>query len=297
MEVQEELIANHRDERADNDDQWTTIIRSRSSWFDVNISELWQFRDLITLFVRRDFVVIYKQTILGPLWYILKPILTTVIFTVIFGRVAKISTDGLPDMLFYMAGTIVWGYFAECITMTSNTFAQNAKIFGKVYFPRLTVPVATVINNLITFTLQFLFFLGFLVYFGVKGADVRLTAWVAYMPVLLLQMAALGLGVGIIVSSLTTKYRDLVFLTGFGVQLWMYATPVVYPLSVVPDKWKWLVVINPMAPVVETFRQAFLGAGGVDGLQLGVSLIITAGLLVSGIILFSRIEKSFVDTV
>lgn len=280
-----------------DENQWTTIIRPKSGWFDVQLTELWQCKDLIMLFVRRDFVVIYKQTILGPLWYLLRPLLTTVIFTIIFGRVAKISTDGLPDVLFYMAGTVVWGYFAECMTMTSNTFTQNAPIFGKIYFPRLSVPISVVISNFIGFALQFLFFLGFLLYFFLKGANIRPTLWIAYTPLLFLQMAALGLGMGIVVSSMTTKYRDLTFLVGFGVQLGMYATPVVYPLSVVPDRWKWLVALNPMASVVETFRRAFLGAGGVSIQQLGISILITLSILIFGIILFSRIEKSFIDTV
>jgi lipopolysaccharide transport system permease protein len=240
---------------------------------------------------------VYKQTILGPLWFVLKPLLTTIVFTIVSGRVAKISTEGVPDMLFYMAGTVIWGYFANCMTMTSNTFIQNAGIFGKVYFPRLTIPISVVISNLLGFALQFGVFLGFLGFFLIKDAPIRPTAWIACMPVLLVQMAALGLGTGIIVSSLTTKYRDLSFLTQFGVQLWMYATPIVYPLSIISDRWKWLVTLNPMAPVVETFRYAFLGVGGVSMQQFGISSLLTLGILLCGIMLFSRIEKSFIDTV
>lgn len=281
-----------------DEDQWTKIIRPRSGWFDVRIAELWRYRDLITLFVWRDFVKVYKQTILGPLWYLIQPLLTTIMFTVVFGRIARISTDGVPHVLFYMSGTVVWSYFANCLVNTSDTFITNAAMFSKVYFPRLTVPLSIVISNLIAFALQFMFFLMVLGYYVLShDAPVRLTAWIGYMPLLILQMAALGLGVGIIISSLTTKYRDLRFLTGFGVQLWMYATPIVYPLSVVPERWRWLVALNPMAPIVETFRHAFLGAGKVDIFQAGSSIGITLIILLLGIVLFSRIEKSVMDTV
>jgi lipopolysaccharide transport system permease protein len=277
--------------------QWTKIIRPRSGWFDIPIRALWQYRDLILLFVWRDFVKVYKQTILGPIWYLLQPLLTTIVFTVIFGRVAKISTDGLPQTLFYLSGTVVWSYFANCLTITSETFTANAAIFSKVYFPRLTVPISIIISNLIAFALQFLFFIVFLGYYALIGVPFTLTKWFIYTPLLVVHMAALGLGVGILISSMTTKYRDLRFLTGFGVQLWMYATPIVYPLSVVPAQWKWLVVLNPMAPVVEIFRQAFLGAGSVDIQQLEISIIITVGILMIGIMLFSRIEKSVMDII
>lgn len=279
------------------ENQWTKIIRPRSGWFDVHLAELWHYKDLILLFVRRDFVSVYKQTILGPLWYVIQPLLTTIVFTVIFGRIAKISTDGLPHVLFYMSGTVVWNYFANCLANTSNTFVANVHIFGKVYFPRLTVPMAIIISKLITFGLQFLFFIGILFYFSLKGQSITPTIWILYTPLLVIHMAALGLGMGIIISSLTTKYRDLSFLTAFGVQLWMYATPIVYPLSAVPSQWKWLVALNPMAPIVETFRHAFLGSGRVDIGQLGMSIVMTLGILFIGIILFSRIEKSFMDTV
>lgn len=280
-----------------NENHWTKVIRPRSGWFDLRIAELWRYRDLILLFVWRDFVKVYKQTILGPLWYLLQPLLTTIVFTVIFGRIARISTEGLPHILFYMSGTVVWSYFANCLTSTSDTFIENAPIFSKIYFPRLTVPISIVISNLIAFALQFLFFLIFLCYYSFKGVPIGLTGWIVYTPLLVIQMAALGLGMGIIVSSMTTKYRDLRFLTKFGVQLWMYATPIVYPLSVVPSRWKWVIALNPMASIVETFRHAFLGAGSVDIQQLGVSIAMTLSILMIGIILFSRIEKSVMDTV
>lgn len=280
-----------------DESQWTTVIQPRSGWFDINLPEIWQYRDLIMLFVRRDFVANYKQTILGPLWFVLQPLFTTLVFTVVFGRIAKIPTDGLPQIVFYLGGIVTWNYFASCLNKTSDTFVSNAGIFGKVYFPRLAIPVATVITNLITFTIQFSLFLLIMLYFNFRGSSIHPNLWILYTPLLLLQMAALGLGVGILVSSMTTKYRDLSFLVAFGVQLWMYATPVVYPMSQIPVQWQWAYAFNPMAAVVETFRYAFLGAGTVSPLRLLISAGITAVLLVLGIILFSRVEKNFMDTV
>mgnify|MGYP001578199058 CR=1 FL=1 len=278
-------------------ENWTTEIRSRSGWFDIRPMELWHYRDLISLFVRRDFVSIYKQTILGPIWFLLQPLFSTVVFTIIFGGIARIPTDGLPPTIFYMAGIIVWNYFSSCLTRTSDTFTANAGIFGKVYFPRLSVPLSIAIINMLTFAIQFSFFLCFLLYFYLKGSSVQPNWWVVITPLLLLQMGALGLGLGIIVSSLTTKYRDLAFVMGFGVQLWMYATPIVYPMSQIPEKWHWIYALNPMAAIVETFRYAFLGAGSIQPWQLGLSLAVTLLLLAVGIIMFSRVEKTFMDTV
>ncbi len=277
--------------------QWTSIIRPASGWFDFHLSELWRYRDLIMLFVRRDFVSVYKQTILGPLWFLIQPLLTAVVFTIIFGRIAKIPTDGLPRMLFYLSGVVVWNYFAACLSKTFDTFVGNAHVFGKVYFPRLTVPVSVVISNLVTFGIQFTLFLFFLVYFSVNGSTINQQPSIVFLPLLILQMAALGLGFGIIVSSLTTKYRDLSQLVGFGVQLWMFATPIVYPASRVPAKWQWIMALNPMAPIIEFFRFSFLGAGTVNPLQMGMSVVTTLLVLFSGIVLFSRIEKNFMDTV
>jgi lipopolysaccharide transport system permease protein len=274
-----------------------TVIRPANGWFDFRLSELWRYRDLIMLFVRRDFVSVYKQTILGPLWFLVQPLMTTIVFTVIFGRIAKIPADGLPHMLFYLSGVVVWNYFAGCLNKTSDTFAGNAYIFGKVYFPRLAVAVSAVISNLVTFGIQFALFLCFLVYFSVNGSTVALQPSVIFLPLLVLQMAALGLGLGIIVSSLTTKYRDLSYLVGFGVQLWMFATPIVYPTSQIPLKWQWLIALNPMAPIVEYFRYALLGSGTVTAFQIGMSVGITILVLFVGIVLFSRVEKSFMDTV
>ncbi|PCJ89615.1 MAG: ABC transporter permease [Flavobacteriales bacterium] len=278
-------------------ENWTTILKPKTGWFDINLNELWQYRDLIFLFVRRDFVSIYKQTILGPIWFIIQPLLTTIMFTVVFGKIANIPTDGLPPMLFYMAGTVAWTYFSESLNKTSNTFTANASIFGKVYFPRLAIPISIVISNLFTFIIQFVFFLCFMLFFYLKGAEFHPNKWVLLTPVLLLVMAMLGLGMGIIISSMTTKYRDLRFAVGFGVQLWMYGTPVVYPLSEVPEKWKFLFAINPMSSIIETFRYAFLGKGAVNIDYLAISGITTIILLVIGIVLFSKIEKNFMDTV
>jgi len=276
---------------------WTKVISPRKGWFDLNLLNLWNYRDLIMLFVKRDFVTFYKQTILGPLWFLLQPLFTALVFTVIFGKIAKIPTDGLPQMLFYMSGIVIWNYFSDCLNKTSDTFVANAGIFGKVYFPRLTVPVSIVITNLITFAIQFFLFLIFWVYFYVGGAAITPTLWSLLIPLLLIQMAALGLGLGILVSSLTTKYRDLKFVVGFGVQLWMYATPIVYPMSQIPDKWQWLFALNPMAAIVETARFAFLGAGSVRPWNLAISFAMTLLILLAGTVLFSRIEKTFMDTV
>jgi lipopolysaccharide transport system permease protein len=277
--------------------QWTSVIRPVSGWFDIHLSELWRYRDLIMLFVRRDFVAVYKQTILGPLWFLIQPLFTTIVFTIIFGRIAKISTDGLPQILFYLSGVVAWNYFAGCLNKTSDTFVGNAHLFGKVWFPRLAVPVSIVISNLITFAIQFLLFMGFWLYFFINGSTLNPKPLILLLPLLIIQMAALGLGVGIIVSSLTTKYRDLTQLMGFGVQLWMFATPIIYPTSQVPEKWQWLIAVNPMSSIIETFRYSFLGAGTVYPWQVGLSVVTTIFILFSGIILFSRIEKSFMDTV
>lgn len=273
------------------------VISNRSRWLDINLKELWRYRDLIILFVRRDFVAIYKQTILGPLWFLLQPLLSTIVFTIVFGKIANIPTDGLPQPLFYMSGIVVWNYFASCLSGTSNTFVTNASIFGKVYFPRLTVPVSIAITNLMTFLIQFALFLLFLSFFYLKGVVVKPNLFIFLTPFLMLQMGILGLGFGILISSLTTKYRDLTFVVGFGVQLWMYATPIVYPMSQIPERWQWLFAFNPMAAIIETFRYAFLGAGSVKPLHMAISLGVTLTILSIGLVLFSRIEKTFMDTV
>lgn len=278
-------------------DAWTLVIDAKSRWFDIDVKELWHYRDLVLLFVRRDFTSVYKQTALGPLWFILQPLLTTLVFTVIFGNVAGLSTDGLPKVLFYLSGVVAWRYFADCLTKTSQTLRSNAHIFGKVYFPRLAVPLSVVLSNLIPFVLQFGIFLLFLVYFSWGGATFGPTAWVAAVPLLVLLMAMLGLGMGLLITAMTIKYRDLSFLVGFGVQLLMYASPVIYPLSMIPDQYRVYALANPMTPVIETFRYAFLGRGVVALDHLALSAAVITGILVLGLGVFSRVEKNFMDTV
>lgn len=281
----------------ENDSDWTMEIHSRTGWFDINVPELWHYRDLIVLFVQRDFIAYYKQTVLGPLWFLLQPLFTAIVFTIIFSSIAHIPTDGFPPFLFYLSGTIAWTYFATCMTRTSNTFLANAGIFGKVYFPRLVVPISVVISNLLSFAIQFGLFLIFLLWFYLNGSGIKPNVWILLTPLLLVQMAALGLGFGILISSLTTKYRDLSLALGFGVQLWMYATPVVYPLSQIPAQWQWLFALNPMTAIVETFRYAYLGSGAIQPWMLGVSLGMTILVVILGIVLFSRVEKNFMDII
>jgi lipopolysaccharide transport system permease protein len=280
-----------------SDDYWDMIINPTRSWWDLQLKDLWRYRDLIRLFVWRDFIALYKQTILGPLWYLIQPILTTVVFTVIFGNIAQLSTDGLPGFLFYLAGNTIWSYFAACLTATSNTFNQNKNIFGKVYFPRLSVPISIVISNMISFFIRFGVFLAFFAYFLLAGSVIEPNWWIAILPVLLLLMAGMGLGLGIIVSSLTTKYRDLQQLVSFGVQLLMYATPVIYPLSSVSGKWQMALLLNPMTAIVEVFRFAFLGVSAINPLWLLYSAGFTIIVLLLGILIFNRVEASFMDTV
>ena len=279
-------------------ENWSLIILPQRRLFDLRLPALWRYRDLVMLFVRRDFVSVYKQTILGPLWFLIQPLLTTIIFTFIFGAVAKLPTDGLPQFLFYMSGTVVWSYFANCLTKTSDTFIANANLFGKVYFPRLAVPVSILISNLITFLIQFAMFLVFVLYFVLRGTSIQPSwPWIALSPVLLFMMAGLGLGFGILISSLTTKYRDLRFLVQFGVQLLMYATPVIYPVSSIPAQFQWIILANPMTSIVEGFRYAFLGAGSVNVWQLAYSFGFMTVLVAVGIVIFNRVEATFMDTV
>jgi len=283
--------------KSNADINWDYIIRPQRRWLDLRLGELWRARNLIMLFVWRDFVTYYKQTILGPLWYLIQPLITSLTFTVVFGNFAKLSTDGLPQFLFYLAGTVVWGYFSACLTKTSNVFTSHANIFGKVYFPRLTVPISILLSNLITLLIQFLLFLAFMIYFSSSGADVHPNATILLLPILLILMAGLGLGFGIIISALTTRYRDLQFLVTFGAQLWMYITPVVYPLSSVPETYRWLVLANLMTSIVETFRFAFLGAGIVETTHLLYSLVCMIVVMLIGILIFNRVERTFMDTV
>ena len=277
--------------------QWDLDISPKRGWFDLHLGDLWRYRDLIRLFVWRDFVAGYKQTILGPIWYIIQPILTTIVFTIIFGNIAKISTDGIPPFLFYLAGNTVWSYFSGCFLATSNTFVNNANIFGKVYFPRLSVPVSIVISNLISFGIRFGVFLLFIVYYLLTGSPIQPNIWILFLPVMLLLMAGMGLGFGIITSSLTTKYRDLQQLVGFGVQLLMYLSPVIYPISSVTGIWSHLIMLNPMTPIVEMFRFAFLGTSSLNPIWLLYSGGFAVVVLFIGLLLFNHTEASFMDTV
>jgi len=277
--------------------EWTEIIEPHGHIFDLKLKELWKYRDLIYLFVHRDFVAQYKQTILGPAWHFIQPLFTTITFTIIFGKIAQISTDGVPPFIFYMAGTVIWTYFSGVLTATSGTFTGNAGIFGKVYFPRLAVPVAHVVSKLIAFAIQFVFFLFFLGYFIWKGSDIHPNIWIIATPLLLLMMAGFGFSLGIIISALTTRYRDLTVLVGFGVQLLMYASPVIYPLSALSEEWRFWMGLNPIAPIIELFRYAYLGAGSLNLLMLGTSFLIIAVILFIGILIFNRTERTFMDTV
>ena len=278
--------------------EWDLIIRPKIGWLDLHLADLWRYRDLTAMFVWRDFVAQYKQTILGPLWHILQPLFTTLIFTVVFGKMAKLPTDGVPPLLFYLAGVTCWLYFADCINRTSVTFISNAAIFGKVYFPRLSVPLSHVISSMMKFAIQLALFLAFLIFYWMQGAPVQPTAAITLTPLLLLLMAGLSLGAGIIVSALTTRYRDLQQLVVFGVQLMMYATPVVYPLSMIGGgSFRWLILANPMTPIVETFRYAYLGSGTFYGIYLCYSAGFTLAVLFIGIVLFNHVERTFMDTV
>ena len=277
--------------------QGITVIQANKSLFDINLKELWKYRELVLLFVRRDFVALYKQTILGPLWFIIQPLLTTIMYTVVFANIAKIPTSGLPPLVFYLSGTVAWTYFSTSLVKTSDTFLNNAKIFGKVYFPRLAVPVSIIISNLIQFIIQFTLMLSIISFYSIKGIQFDMGISVLYLPILLLILAGLGLGFGIIISSLTTKYRDLKQLVTFGVQLWMYATPVIFPLSEVGGKYKIIFYINPLTGVIEAFRYLLLGVGDLNFILLGYSVIFMLVILTIGVLLFNRIERNFMDVV
>lgn len=279
-----------------------TLIRPKSGWFDLPVKELFRYKDLILLFVKRDFVSLYKQTVLGPAWAVIQPFLTTIVFSLVFGSIAGLAPEGVPSFLFYLSGTVVWTYFANCLTRTSDTFIANAAILGKVYFPRLVMPVSTVLSKLIDFAIQYGFFLIFLVIYGLTGAAIRPNWLILLTPLLLLQLAMLSLGCGVIISAATTKYRDLRMLVSFGVQLWMYASPVAYDMfsmsAFAPGgKYYSLYMLNPVTPIVNLFRYAYLGLGQVDWQSYGISWAVTCCLLFAGIVLFSRVEKTFMDTV
>ena len=276
---------------------WTTVITPKRKWYDFNIKELIQYRDLVFMFVKRSFTSQYKQTILGPLWFIINPLLTSFISTVVFGGIAGIKTGEVPYFLFYLCGFTLWNYFATCVNQTSTTFSTNANIMGKVYFPRLTMPISSVIFAAINMLVVFVMTVMVMIVYSFKGCPIRPNIYLVLLPVLVIQTAALGLGVGIIVSSLTTKYRDLVVLVSFGVNLWMYATPVVYPLEQVSGKLRTAVLINPMSAVINNFRYALLGEGEFEFFWWIVSIVVTFIMLLLGILLFNKVEKTFMDTV
>jgi len=286
-----------KDNAQADDGKWTEVIRPKTHLLDLQLNELWRYRDLVMMFVRRDFISNYKQTILGPLWFLVQPLLTTITFVLIFGRVAGISTDGLPMLAFYLAGITIWNYFSETLNKTATVFRDNAQIFGKVYFPRMTMPFSIVISNLIRFLIQFGLFLIVWVYYLFQQDAIQPNTYILLTPLLVIMMGILGLGFGMIISSLTTKYRDLIFLLTFGVQLLMYATPVIYPLSSISEKYKWIIMANPMSAIVETFRYGFLGSGTFSWSNLAYSFTFTIVCLVIGILVFNKVEKTFTDTV
>lgn len=280
-----------------NKNNWTSVITSERKLFRLNLRELVQYKDLLFLFVKRDITAQYKQTILGPLWFFIQPLLTTFVFTIIFGKVAKLPSDGIPHILFYLSGIIVWNYFSQCAITTSNTFISNRHIFTKVYFPRLITPLSIAVSKLIQFFIQFAMFLLVISYYYIMGLPVNINPILFMLPLLIFQMGLLGLSVGIIISSMTTKYRDLSFLVGFGMQLWMYATPVVYPQTMVPEKWQFIYSLNPMVSVIRFFKYGFFGTGEIDWFQYGTGVVVTFLLLFTGIMIFNWVERTFVDTI
>jgi lipopolysaccharide transport system permease protein len=284
----------------EKEEPWDMEIKPQNNLLDLHLSDVWRYRDLLLLLVRRDFVSFYKQTILGPLWFFIQPLFTTIIFTFVFGNLAGISTDGLPQPLFYLAGITAWNYFADCLTKTSTVFKDNANIFGKVYFPRLIMPLSIVVSNLVRFGVQMLLFIVLLGYYLIQGFDFGPNLYILLFPVIVALMACLGLGLGMVISAMTTKYRDLAFLVTFGVQLLMYATTVIYPLSTAIEKYpkySWLIEYNPMTPIIETFRYGFLGNGSFSWESLSYCAGFTLLITFIGIIIFNKVEKNFVDTV
>ncbi len=276
--------------------EWTEIIEDSHSLFDLKLKEVWRYKDLVYMFVKRDFVSSFKQTVLGPIWFFINPIFTTLAYLIIFGNIANLPTDGAPKILFYLAGVMLWNYFSSSLTGTSSTFSGNAGIFGKVYFPRLVTPISVVISNLMRFGVQFLLFLGFWSYFLFKG-EVQPNIWMLATPFLIILMAAFALGAGMIFSALTTKYKDLSMLLGFGVSLYMYATPVIYPISVLKGSWRELAYYNPLTGIFECFKYGWLGKGEFSVLMLGLSTIIIFFILALGTVIFNKVEKTFMDTV
>ena len=290
MTSKKELIAENED--------WDLVIKPKGKLFDLQLKEVWRYRDLLFLFVKRDFTAQYKQTILGPVWHIIQPVFTTIMFVLIFDKIANIPTDGIHPVLFYMSGITIWNYFAACLNATSNTFVANANIFGKVYFPRLVIPLSVTVSNVVKFGIQFLILLSVMIFYNFRDYPFHIYWTWVIIPFLVLLMAAMGLGLGIIISSLTTKYRDLAILTGFGVQLLMYATPIAYPLSFIDTKpIGWIAHLNPLTGIVEAFKFALFNNAAFNQAALVYSIIFTTVILFLGLILFHKVEKNFMDTV
>lgn len=281
----------------DKSENWTTIIKPKNKLLQVDFGEIWKYRDLLSMFVKRDIVTQYKQTVLGPAWYFIQPALTTIMYMVVFGGIAKISTDGLPQPMFYLAGIVCWQYFADCLNKTSATFTTNQNIFGKVYFPRLIVPLATVSSNLVRMGIQFLVFIAVYIYYVLIKVDVAPNIYSLLVPVLIIMLAGLALGFGILISSMTTKYRDLTILFTFIVQLWMYATPVIYPLSTMSPKMQKIMSINPVTSIIETFKYGTMGVGTFSWASLIYSFVFMLVLLAIGVVVFNKVQRSFMDTI
>jgi lipopolysaccharide transport system permease protein len=287
-------------ELKENQEHWDIEIKPRGSNFSLNLKEVWRYRDLLRMYIRRDIVTMYKQTVLGPLWFVIQPLFTTLIFLFVFGGIAQIPTDGLPPMLFYLSGIVCWNYFTECLNRSSGTFSANAHVFSKVYFPRLVVPFSAITSNLVRFSIQLGLFLSFYFYYYFTGTDINPTPYLLLFPLLVIMIAGLGFGFGIIISSMTTKYRDLAILFGFVTQLWMYATPVIYPLSVMEEryaKYMWLLELNPLTSIVEVMRYGFMGEGTFSWFSLGYSFVFTIVISIVGIWMFNKVERSFIDVV
>lgn len=283
-----------------SDKDWDIVIGRNTNPFSLDLKEVWKYKDLLFMYVRRDIVTFYKQTILGPLWFVIQPIFTTIMFMFVFGGIAGISTDGIPQAVFYLAGLVGWNYFADCLTKCSDTFNANQQIFGKVYFPRLVVPLSIVVSNMIKMGIQFLLFIAVYLYYYFTLDSLHINATILLFPLLILMLGGLGLGFGLVISSMTTKYRDLRFLISFGVQLWMYATPIIYPLSVMKASYShymWLIVANPVTSILETFKYGFTGVGVFSWVYLGYSFIFTIVIMLIGILVFNRVQKNFMDVI
>jgi lipopolysaccharide transport system permease protein len=283
--------------KSQSKDDWTLIIKPRKRLLEINLKELWDYRDLIVLFVRRDIYTKYKQTILGPIWFVIQPVLTTLMYMLVFGRIANIPTENTPPLLFYLSGIVAWTYFSVCLNNTAITFVSNANLFGKVYFPRLAIPVSIIISNLIQFFIQFLLLISVMIFYSFKGTQFHFGYNLVLLPFLILLLALSGLGFGILISALTTKYRDLTNLLGFGLQLWMYATPIIYPLSVIPDKYKILIIANPLTPIIISFKSILLGTESASPGQLIYSFLFTLVILITGVLIYNKTEQSFMDVI